>query len=78
MQCNGNYQIVEFAINTLDAIEEPKKDNQDAEIVLTIIKLGLRNNNPDNLIRLFFGLEGKIPYPQSKDQKFERFTNVMV
>lgn len=27
-------KIVEFAINTLDGIDEPKKENQDAEIVL--------------------------------------------
>jgi hypothetical protein len=37
---------------------------------------GLRNNNPGNLIRTKNAWQGKIPYPQSKDQKFEQFTEL--
>jgi DNA-binding Xre family transcriptional regulator len=37
---------------------------------------GLRNNNPGNLIRTNNAWQGKIPYPQSKDAKFEQFTEV--
>lgn len=35
---------------------------------------GLRNNNPGNLIRTKDAWQGKIPFPQSKDAKFEQFT----
>ncbi|SNS02590.1 hypothetical protein [Flavobacterium sp. ov086] len=35
---------------------------------------GLRNNNPGNLIRTPDAWQGKIPFPQSKDEKFEQFT----
>ena len=35
---------------------------------------GLRNNNPGNLIRTKDAWQGKIPFPQSKDDKFEQFT----
>ena len=38
---------------------------------------GLRNNNPGNLIRTSSAWQGKIPYAQSKDLKFEQFTNVL-
>ncbi|MFV8343918.1 hypothetical protein [Flavobacterium sp. XS2P39] len=37
---------------------------------------GLRNNNPGNLIRTSDAWQGKIPFPQSKDVKFEQFTAV--
>lgn len=37
---------------------------------------GLRNNNPGNLIRTKDAWMGKIPFPQSKDEKFEQFENV--
>ncbi|MDQ8014470.1 MAG: hypothetical protein REI96_18625 [Flavobacterium nitrogenifigens] len=37
---------------------------------------GLRNNNPGNLIRTNNAWQGKIPYSQSKDDKFEQFENV--
>lgn len=37
---------------------------------------GLRNNNPGNLIRTNIAWQGKIPFPQSKDTKFEQFTSV--
>lgn len=37
---------------------------------------GLRNNNPGNLIRTKNAWTGKIPYPQSKDEKFEQFTHL--
>lgn len=39
---------------------------------------GLRNNNPGNLIRTSNAWQGKIPYPQSKDPKFEQFTTVIM
>lgn len=34
---------------------------------------GLRNNNPGNLVRTSDAWQGKIPFPQSKDLKFEQF-----
>lgn len=34
---------------------------------------GLRNNNPGNLIRTSDAWQGKIPFSQSKDTKFEQF-----
>jgi hypothetical protein len=37
---------------------------------------GLRNNNPGNLIRTSQAWQGKIPFPQSKDAKFEQFTEL--
>lgn len=37
---------------------------------------GLRNNNPGNLIRTKNAWQGKIPFPQSKDTKFEQFTEI--
>lgn len=37
---------------------------------------GLRNNNPGNLVRTFSAWQGKIPYSQSKDPRFEQFTTV--
>lgn len=37
---------------------------------------GLRNNNPGNLIRTADAWQGKIPFPQSKDTKFEQFTSL--
>ena len=37
---------------------------------------GLRNNNPGNLVRSSNAWQGKIPYPQSKDTKFEQFTEL--
>lgn len=37
---------------------------------------GLRNNNPGNLIRTSSAWQGKIPFPQSKDAKFEQFTEL--
>ncbi len=37
---------------------------------------GLRNNNPGNLIRTNLAWQGKIPFPQSKDSKFEQFTTI--
>nr|WP_294931284.1 hypothetical protein [uncultured Flavobacterium sp.] len=37
---------------------------------------GLRNNNPGNLIRTSIAWQGKIPFPQSKDLKFEQFTTL--
>lgn len=37
---------------------------------------GLRNNNPGNLIRTSNAWQGKIPYKDSKDAKFEQFTAI--
>lgn len=37
---------------------------------------GLRNNNPGNLIRTPNAWQGKIPYKDSKDAKFEQFTEL--
>lgn len=37
---------------------------------------GLRNNNPGNLVRTSSAWQGKVPFPQSKDVKFEQFTAV--
>lgn len=37
---------------------------------------GLRNNNPGNLVRTSNAWQGKIPFPQSTDQKFEQFTAI--
>ena len=37
---------------------------------------GLRNNNPGNLIRTSIAWQGKIPFPQSKDTKFEQFQTI--
>lgn len=37
---------------------------------------GLRNNNPGNLIRTNIAWQGKIPFPQSRDTKFEQFTSL--
>jgi hypothetical protein len=34
---------------------------------------GLRNNNPGNLIRTNDAWQGKVPFSQSKDAKFEQF-----
>lgn len=34
---------------------------------------GIRNNNPGNLIRTKDNWEGKIPFSQSKDTRFEQF-----
>lgn len=36
----------------------------------------MRNNNPGNLIRTSQAWQGKIPFPQSKDVKFEQFTEL--
>lgn len=35
---------------------------------------GVRNNNPGNIERSSSAWVGKIPYPQSKDSRFEQFT----
>lgn len=40
------------------------------------LKRGIRNNNPGNLIRTANKWVGKIPYAQSKDDKFEQFTSL--
>jgi hypothetical protein len=37
---------------------------------------GLRNNNPGNLIRTPNAWQGKIPYKDSTDTKFEQFTEI--
>ncbi|WP_162128204.1 structural protein [Flavobacterium phycosphaerae] len=37
---------------------------------------GLRNNNPGNLVRTSLAWQGKIPFNQSKDQKFEQFHSI--
>ncbi|MFH6942409.1 hypothetical protein [Flavobacterium sp. FlaQc-50] len=37
---------------------------------------GLRNNNPGNLVRTPDAWQGKIPFPQSKDARFEQFTSL--
>lgn len=37
---------------------------------------GLRNNNPGNLIRTSNAWQGKIPFPQNPDPKFEQFTSI--
>lgn len=37
---------------------------------------GLRNNNPGNLIRTANAWQGKIPYKDSKDTKFEQFIDI--
>lgn len=38
---------------------------------------GLRNNNPGNLIRTNIAWQGKIPFTQNKDVKFEQFESLM-
>lgn len=40
------------------------------------VALGLRNNNPGNLIRTALTWQGKIPHAESTDKKFEQFVNV--
>ncbi|MXN90153.1 hypothetical protein GR160_02855 [Flavobacterium sp. Sd200] len=37
------------------------------------LTLGLRNNNPGNLVRTSIDWEGKIPHSLSKDKRFEQF-----
>ena len=37
---------------------------------------GLRNNNPGNLVRTSLAWQGKIPFPESKDLKFEQFSEI--
>jgi hypothetical protein len=37
---------------------------------------GLRNNNPGNLVRTPNAWQGKIPYKDSKDEKFEQFIDI--
>jgi hypothetical protein len=37
---------------------------------------GLRNNSPGNLKRSKNAWQGKVPYPQSKDQTFEQFNDL--
>jgi len=40
------------------------------------LKRGIRNNNPGNLIRTPNKWVGKIPYAESKDDKFEQFSSL--
>jgi len=37
---------------------------------------GIRNNNPGNLILTTIGWQGKIPFPQNTDGKFEQFATM--
>lgn len=38
--------------------------------------LGLKNNNPGNLIKTNIAWQGKIPHAQNTDKRFEQFENV--
>lgn len=40
------------------------------------VALGLRNNNPGNLIRTNIAWQGKIPHSKNTDPRFEQFENV--
>ena len=42
----------------------------------TDLPRGIRNNNPGNLIRTPIAWNGKIPFAQSKDTKFEQFAEL--
>lgn len=37
---------------------------------------GLRNNNPGNLVRSSIAWQGKVPHSQSRDTRFEQFTEL--